>query len=371
MSTAIDTTGYIDISGDGGLLKKILQEGFGDAFPETGMEVTAHYTGTLDSGKKFDSSRDRNKEFKFVIGKGQVIKGWDKGFATMKKGEKAILRCRQDYAYGSGGQGDIPPNATLNFDVELIDFKPKKKETWEMTMQEKVSSANRLKDEGTELFKEKRFAEALKLYEESAELVANVIDAEATWIACKLNSAQCAIYLTEYPAAVAYCGAVLKKDADNIKALYRRGLARNHLGLPEEALVDLNRALELDKENKPVAAEIVKAKKLIADAKKKEKSAYGNMFSKMSVYEDKVVTLDVATNPKVFFDITIGGRAIGRVVMQLFENIVPKTVQNFLSLCRGDCGIASTGQPLFFKGSSFHRVIEGYFVAYLCNVCIY
>jgi FK506-binding protein 4/5 len=75
-------------------LKKILKEGAGDELPITGMEVTAHYTGTLDDGTKFDSSRDRGKEFKFTIGKGQVIKGWDQGFATMKKGEKAILRCR-------------------------------------------------------------------------------------------------------------------------------------------------------------------------------------------------------------------------------------------------------------------------------------
>lgn len=58
------------------------------------MEVIAHYTGTLDDGTQFDSSRTRGKEFVFVIGKGNVIKGWDKGFATMKKGEKAILRCR-------------------------------------------------------------------------------------------------------------------------------------------------------------------------------------------------------------------------------------------------------------------------------------
>ena len=83
-----------DISGDGGLLKKILTEGTGDATPESGMEISAHYTGTLDDGTKFDSSRDRGTVFKFQIGQGRVIKGWDQGFLTMKKGEKAILRCR-------------------------------------------------------------------------------------------------------------------------------------------------------------------------------------------------------------------------------------------------------------------------------------
>ena len=79
---------------DGGLLKKITKTGSGDATPVAGMEVVAHYTGTLDDGSKFDSSRDRGKEFKFQIGQGAVIKGWDQGFLTMKKGEQAILRCR-------------------------------------------------------------------------------------------------------------------------------------------------------------------------------------------------------------------------------------------------------------------------------------
>jgi FKBP-type peptidyl-prolyl cis-trans isomerase len=103
------------------LLKKVLAEGSG-ANPTAGQQVVAHYTGTLDDGTKFDSSRDRGREFKFTVGHGQVIKGWDQGFLSMKKGEKAILRCRADYAYGPSGTGPIPPNATLNFDVELISF---------------------------------------------------------------------------------------------------------------------------------------------------------------------------------------------------------------------------------------------------------
>jgi len=75
---------FVDITADGGLQKKVTKEGEGDATPQPGDEVRAHYTGTLDDGTKFDSSRDRGKEFKFKIGKGQVIKGWDEGFATMK-----------------------------------------------------------------------------------------------------------------------------------------------------------------------------------------------------------------------------------------------------------------------------------------------
>jgi len=96
-------------------------EGDGQTFPKTGQTVVVHYTGTLTDGKKFDSSRDRGTPFKFKIGKGEVIKGWDQGVAQMSVGQRANLTCSPDFAYGSRGHpGVIPPNATLIFDVELI-----------------------------------------------------------------------------------------------------------------------------------------------------------------------------------------------------------------------------------------------------------
>ncbi len=362
--SAFDLTGFVDISGDGGLFKKVLQEGEGD-FPNNHDEVVAHYTGTLDDGSEFDSSRKRGKPFKFVIGRKQVIKGWDKGFATMRRGEKAILRCRSDYAYGKDGSGSIPPDATLNFDVELISFGPKKKERHEMNDTERQTEANKIKEEGTKQFQDKNFSRASELYNDAADFVESIIEAKTVYVACKLNASQAAINIQDYANAVTYATEALKKDAINVKALYRRGLARNHLGLSEEALDDLQKALELDAENKSVKVEIAKAKKAIADAKKKTKAAYAGFFNKVSVYDDKEAPVIPGTsplNPKVFFDITIGGKYIGRMIFVLFADTTPKTAENFRALCTGEKGTCSTGQPLHYKGSTFHRVIKGFMI---------
>lgn len=98
---------------------------------EPGFNVTVHYTGWLydpsksdGKGEKFDSSLDRHQPFVFFLGGGQVIRGWDEGFAGMKVGGKRTLIIPPDYGYGSRGAGGvIPPNATLIFDVELLDIK--------------------------------------------------------------------------------------------------------------------------------------------------------------------------------------------------------------------------------------------------------
>ena len=92
--------------------------------PKAGQSVKVHYTGWLENGKKFDSSVDRDQPFDFIIGTGQVIKGWDEGVSTMKVSGKRKLTIPSELGYGSRGAGsDIPPNATLIFDVELLGVK--------------------------------------------------------------------------------------------------------------------------------------------------------------------------------------------------------------------------------------------------------
>ena len=100
-----------------------------NSYTHTIYTNTINSSGTLASnGNKFDASRDRGRPFQFKIGVGQVIKGWDEGVAQMSLGEKAMLRITSDYGYGARGAGGvIPPNADLNFEVELLAINGKSK----------------------------------------------------------------------------------------------------------------------------------------------------------------------------------------------------------------------------------------------------
>ena len=106
-----------------GLAYKIIKKGTG-AKAEAGKTVSVHYTGKLSNGTKFDSSYDRNQPIEFELGRGRVIKGWDEGISLLNVGSKATFIIPPDLAYGARGAGGvIPPNATLIFDVELVEIK--------------------------------------------------------------------------------------------------------------------------------------------------------------------------------------------------------------------------------------------------------
>ncbi|RKP05069.1 hypothetical protein THASP1DRAFT_20266, partial [Thamnocephalis sphaerospora] len=194
------------------------------------------YTGTLfPSGEQFDSSTRRGT-FKFDLGRGAVIRGWDVGVATMRVGEKAEFILAPNYAYGArGAPPRIPPNSTLKFEVELHGF----------TQAQRLKAALKYKESGNALFKSSNWDDARAAYEKALGQLDDVweeTDEEkaeilAARIAVLSNLAAVLLKLKQYREAVARCNDALARDAKQSKVLYR--LAQAQLGLGEfDAAVD-------------------------------------------------------------------------------------------------------------------------------------
>jgi peptidylprolyl isomerase len=277
-------------------------------------------------GSKFDSSVDRGKPFKFTIGQGMVIAGWEEGFASMKVGELATLKISSDYGYGdSGNPPKIPAKAELIFDVQLLGFAEKEKERWQMTPEEKLEHADKLKAAGTELFQKQNYMEAAAKYEDGANFAVeegttgNDIPEEQRplYVSCWSNAAMCYVKLKEWSDATRACNHVLDIESEpkNIKAIYRRGFARMKLGLYKEAKADLMDAYKMDNANKDVRKALAQLKEEIANSKKKEKAVFGGLFNKVDIYNDKqgvLVPNAKGDNPHVYFQMKQGEEDLGR-----------------------------------------------------------
>ncbi|XP_005091067.1 peptidyl-prolyl cis-trans isomerase FKBP4 isoform X2 [Aplysia californica] len=397
---------------DGGIIKEILREGEGDERPAKGDRVVVHYVGTLLDGSKFDSSRDRGDTFTFNLGKGQVIKGWDVGVASMRKGELARLTCKADFAYGAAGSPPkIPPNATLVFEVELFswqgeDVSPgkdggiirstlaegsgfqspndyasvtasfsvklngkvllnessvnftlgesddpkitkgleaaikkmklkeksrftmapqycygkegnkeldipgdatlvyevelvsfeKAKAVYEMENAEKLEQAEIRKAKGTDFFKKGLTEKALANY----NTILDYLDSESTLdgeektrrdalvLAARLNLAACQLKLGDNPSVIEHCNEALEIQKDSAKAYFRRAQAHQNRKDFDLAIEDYQEVIALEPNNKAAKNQMIVCKKEQQAAYQKEKKLYANMFSKVSQPDSKV-----------------------------------------------------------------------------------
>jgi peptidylprolyl isomerase len=357
---------YINLTEDGGVKKHITREGEGDAPPQ-GYEVEVHYEGKLQNGTIFDSSKSRNT-FKFVLGEGSVIQGWEIAVASMKKGEIAEVVLAYNYAYGERGMGDkIPPKSTLIFEIELINFNEKVKSKFELDLPEKIANAKKLKEEGVQLFGQKSFADAVNKFEEGYSYLEKTSSKELTQeakdlaLSLLLNMSNCYNNLKQFDQTKKRIKEALNFK-ENAKSYYYRGVAHANLEEFTNAEEDYNKLTSLVSVDDPG----VKFLRSLIDEKrkeqqKKEKSMFKSFF-KTPVYDDKPVIekpKDVPENPNpenpvVYMDLSIANSEPRRIEFELFKDKVPKTAENFRALCTGE------QNDLHYKNSIFHRIIKGF-----------
>ncbi|KAF8822996.1 peptidyl-prolyl cis-trans isomerase [Cardiosporidium cionae] len=360
----------IDLSGDGKVTKRILHSGEGKT-PTTGELVSIHYIGTLTNGEVFDSSRNRNSPFAFVLGKGNVIKGFDLGVASMAVGEKSVLTIDSDYGYGASGQGNvIPPRSTLIFELELLSIEAVKVDKMQMTMEEKLQAASDEKELGNNCFKKNSLATAISHYTQALEYFENVEEwpqnlkhsKDTIALSCHLNLATCYLKSELFSKSIQQATAALEINSNSLKGYYRRGVARMNFGLLESALTDLKIAVKMEPKNADIRRDYATCKQRIVEEAAREKEQYTGMFGKIGLYSDKVGKRNLAKLKKVFLDISIDEAPPQRLVITLYNDTVPKTTDNFRALCTGERGVGKLGKPLHYKDSPFHRLIPGFMI---------
>jgi peptidylprolyl isomerase len=334
----------------------------------------------------------------FKLGKGEVIRAWDLAFASMRVGEEAEIVATAEYAYGAAGSPPtIPGGATLQFAVELLGFSTPKKELWELSGAEKLAEATEGRNRGNAAMKEGDAARALAEYEEALRYLGEFKEswaleelseeerAQAQGLVAVVNSnaAQAALKLGRASRARALagdaCASLEKRPASAetsallLKSLVRRAQALRLQEEFEAAAADLKRAAALagtEEQRAAVAGEQAKLRDASKAFHDKQRKAFGGLFSRkgaadkagFSLYDEKAGVVDPRSGPlpRVFFDVSIGGAPAGRITMQLFQGVAPRTVENFRALCTGEKGVGRRGAPLHFKGCPFHRVIPGF-----------
>lgn len=274
--------------------KQIIKEGHGQK-PSKYSTCFLHYRAWTESTQhKFEDTWQEQRPIELVLGKEKKeMTGLGIGVSSMKSGERALLHVGWELGYGKEGSfsfPNVPPMADILYELELIGFDETKegKARSEMTVEERIGTADRRKMDGNALYKEEKLEEAMQQYEMAIaymgddfmfQLFGKYRDmALAVKNPCHLNMAACLIKLNRYEEAIAQCSIVLVEDENNVKALFRRGKARAELGQTDAAREDFLKAQKFTPGDKTIAREL----RLLAEHDKaiyqKQKELYKGLF---------------------------------------------------------------------------------------------
>lgn len=282
------------ITDDKKVVKKVLKAGEGYQKPNDGTRAQVKYTAKLMDGTVFEKEGfEDGSLFEFVTDEEQVILGLDKAVASMNKGEVALVTIPPEYGFGDvetkRALAVVPPNSTLIYEVELVEFE-KEKESWEMETPEKIEAAGKKKEDGNALYKTGKYIRAAKRYEKAVKFIdydssfseEQKKEAKVLKVSCYLNNAACKLKLKDFNEAAKLCTKVLELESRNVKALFRRAQAYTETADLDLAELDIKKALEIDPSNREVKLAYRTLKQRQSEYNKKEAQMYGNMFARLS-----------------------------------------------------------------------------------------
>lgn len=266
----------VNITEDTNIVKHILKEGNGIC-PNDGQLITVHYTGRLTNGIKFDSSYDRNEPFEFQLGTENIIPLWNIGLKTMSKGEKALLVGSPDYCYKNQNIPGIPANSSLIFEIEVIDFRDKPKEIFEMDKEEREMHMVEYKTNAKELYENNKLQDALDNYKKAYDYLLDDTHSDKILLLSNLSIINGKIL--DWKQSLHYATLASEIDNKNIKILYRIALAHFNINNYQECIDTCNNILAIDETNsitKNLLKKSILNKKIELD---KNKKIYKKMFA--------------------------------------------------------------------------------------------
>ena len=329
--------------------------------------------GKLDDGRIFHTTKGK-QPFKFVLGRYSVISGIEQIVKDMNKGEVSDFIFSADYGYGKNGdkEKNIPENATLHYNIELVDFYERGNETHGMEPIDRYKLAVKHKESGVSNFKIKKYNDAIIKFEDAFKITEHLyIDKEkvpekdilSVRIYSLMNIANCYNQLRDYKKAIKWINKAFEQ-ATHPKMYYYRGISYMNTAefdLAEKDFLELKKQMIGD----PTADDLLEQlKKKKIEIQGEEKKVFKS-FLRKNIYEEaqkieinneigEFPNFPLPSNPKVFFDIRLQGE-VRRVEFELFAHKVPKTAENFRIFCTGNMG-----GKMSYKNTIFHRVVFGF-----------
>ncbi|XP_053152538.1 peptidyl-prolyl cis-trans isomerase FKBP8-like [Hemicordylus capensis] len=282
---SVEAVEWMDVLGSGLLKKKVLISGQGrESRPVKGQDVTIWLKVALEDG----TAVEENPDLTFTLGDCDVIQALDLSVQLMEMGETALITSDAKYCFGLQGRSpDIPPNAALALEVELLAAQDAP-DLELLGGKEKAELANRKRERGNVHYQRADYVLAINSYDIALKVVGSNSKVDFTpeeeaellevKIKCLNNLAASQLKLDHYEAALRSCSQVLEQQPDNIKALFRKGKVLAQLGEYSEAIPILKAALKLEPSNKTIHAELSKLAKKHADQKSVETEMYRKML---------------------------------------------------------------------------------------------
>jgi len=369
---------YKPITEDNKITKKIITPGYDEALPVKGQQVILLFECKLVNGTKVQSSSDPEIPMRFFIDSESVFKGFDLAAKSMHRGEVAHFKVGSEYGYGNEAPENVPENAELELNIEMLDFHDKWKYIIDLPEDERLDFANKIKIMGNDHFKAKRLKPACYFYRQGIEYVNSMVMPDFNKTPSKVLELRKSLHqnisivlngLERWHRTIKHCTELIEKESENAKARYLRGVAYYKIGRFDDALTDIKLAQKLS----PGDAKIIELLQEIHDFKSKqaaeEKKKYKKMFQSESIYNEVAPRIAQTLqkfpeydprNPKVFLTLQIGSRDPKTLVFELIKTKVPKTVENFRVFCTGEK--VNPYQPYYYKDSYFHKLIGKFMI---------